>query len=99
MTSLTRHPRFNHFDNIYSQGRGNDGLLEARMAVSRDGRNLTYIDRAAWLPRGDGLPRVNNTGVWEGAFDAASTAVVRGIVQTPEETIMYGWGSQYTHGG
>ena len=35
-------------------------------------------------------------GVYEGAFDAASNAVVRGIVQTETETIMYGWGSQYT---
>lgn len=51
---------------IYSQGRGNDGLLEARLVVSRNGHNVSYVDRAAWLPRGDGEPRFNHTGVYEG---------------------------------
>ena len=90
---------FSHFDTVYSQGRGNDGLLEARMVVSRNGQNLSYIDRGAWLSRGSGEHRRNATGVYEGAFDAASTAVLVGLVQTETETIMYGWGSQYTHGG
>eukprot|EP01046_Picozoa_sp_COSAG06_P037326 COSAG06_NODE_4203_length_4481_cov_3.519651_4_plen_312_part_00 len=90
---------FSHFDTVYSQGRGNDGLLEARMAVSRDGQNVSYIDRGAWLSRGSGEHRRNATGVYEGAFDAASTAVLVGLVQTETETTMYGWGSQYTHGG
>lgn len=90
---------FSHFDTVYSQGRGNDGLLEARMAVSRNGQNVSYIDRGAWLSRGSGEHRRNATGVYEGAFDAASTAVLVGLVQTETETIMYGWGSQYTHGG
>ena len=90
---------FSHFDTVYSQGRGNDGLLEARMVVSRNGQNLSYIDRGAWLSRGSGEHRANATGVYEGAFDAASTAVLVGLVQTETETIMYGWGSQYTHGG
>jgi hypothetical protein len=118
---------YNHFDEIYSQGRGNDGLLEARMAVSRDGTNVSYITRDAWLTRGSGQPRLNHTGicetplhrciaavpggyrsadcaglyVWgadEGAFDAAGTAVARGISQVGDETVLFGWGSQYTHG-
>ena len=91
---------YNHFGTIYSQGRGNDGLLEARMAVSRDGtHNVSYISRDAWLVRGEGQTRVNHTGVYEGAYDAASNAVVRGICQIGEGTLMFGWGSQYTHGG
>ena len=39
--------------------------------------------------------------VWradEGAFDAAGTAVARGISQVGDETVLFGWGSQYTHG-
>jgi len=90
---------YNHFSSEYAQGRGNDGLLEARMAVSRDGKHLTYISREAWLTRGDGEHRMNHTGVYEGAFDTGSNAVVRGLVKTEAETILYGWGSQYTHGG
>eukprot|EP01052_Picozoa_sp_SAG31_P012782 SAG31_NODE_755_length_12319_cov_6.335542_9_plen_141_part_00 len=79
---------YNHFDAHYSQGRGNDGLLEARMAVSRDGtHNVSYISRDAWLSRGEGQPRVNHTGVYEGSFDAASTAVVRGICQVLISTL------------
>ena len=31
----------------------------------------------------------------EGAFDAASNAVVRGFCQVDEETLLFGWGSQY----
>jgi hypothetical protein len=34
----------------------------------------------------------------EGSFDAAGTAVARGICQVGDETVMFGWGSQYTHG-
>lgn len=90
---------YNHFDESYSQGRGNDGTLEARMAVSRHGGNLTYVDRGAWLPRGGGMHRATSTGVYEGRFDAGATAVVAGIVQSEDETVMYGWGTQYTHGG
>ena len=56
---------YNHFDTVYSQGRGNDGLLEARMAISRDGTNVSYITRDAWLPRGSGEPRFNHTGICE----------------------------------
>lgn len=40
-----------------------------------------YLSRDAWLERGVGQPRLNHTGVYEGAFDAASNAVVRGISQ------------------
>lgn len=56
---------YNHFDEFYSQGRGNDGLNEARMAVSRDGTNVSYITRDAWLARGSGQPRLNHTGICE----------------------------------
>lgn len=70
---------YNHFDEVYSQGRGNDGLLEARMAVSRDGANVSYISRDAFLTRGVGQSRVNHTGIYEGAFDAAGNAVARGF--------------------
>lgn len=90
---------YNHFDTVYSQGRGNDGLLEARMAVSRDGQHVKYISREAWVERGIGEHRNASTGVYEGAFDSASTAVARGLFQIGDETWLMGWGSQYTHGG
>ena len=90
---------FDHFDNEYAAGDANDGLLEARMAVSRDGVNLSYISREAFLPRGVGRHRRNNTGVYSGAFDAGSTAVASGLVHTAEQTLLFGWGQQYTHGG
>eukprot|EP00041_Stephanoeca_diplocostata_P017296 m.345125 g.345125 ORF g.345125 m.345125 type:complete len:581 (-) comp20656_c0_seq1:654-2396(-) len=91
---------YNHFDTTYAQGRSNDGLLEARMAVSRDGHSdVHYISRAAWLPRGSGSHRLNHTGVYQGAFDSASTAVARGFFERGDYTIMVGYGSQYTHGG
>ena len=32
------------------------------MAVSRDGRQVNYISRDAWLPRGFGTHRPNHTG-------------------------------------
>jgi hypothetical protein len=43
--------------------------------------------------------KVNNTGVYEGAFDAAAVMIVRGYVQHEEQTVMYSYGEQYTHGG
>jgi hypothetical protein len=69
------------------------------MAVSRDGTQVTYISRQAWLARGSGQPRANHTGVYEGAFDAATAVAVRGFLQVADETWVYGFGSQYTHGG
>eukprot|EP00039_Didymoeca_costata_P014727 m.240982 g.240982 ORF g.240982 m.240982 type:complete len:608 (+) comp16083_c2_seq4:85-1908(+) len=90
---------YNHFTLIQSQGRGNDGLLEARMAVSRNGHNVSYVSREPFYARGMGHNRKNNTGIFEGDFNAASTAVARGMVHLDEKTLMFGFGSQYTHGG
>ena len=55
------------------------------------------------LQRVPGYRSSDGTGlyVWhadEGAFDAAGTAVARGISQVGDETVLFGWGSQYTHG-
>ena len=40
----------------FATGTGNDGILEGRLAVSRDGRNAKYVDapnaREAFLPLG-----------------------------------------------
>jgi hypothetical protein len=77
-----------------------DGLLDAGFAASRDGRTFDRFDRAPFLPRGPGRPRLacatGNAkgmcpGVWEGAFDAGSTAMAAGIMDRgEEETIMIG---------
>lgn len=66
------------------------------MAVGRhhDGP-FSYVSRAAFYPRGEGRHRVNNTGVYEGAFSAAATAVARGLFHVGEETWLVGRGSQY----
>ena len=70
---------YNHFTTSEAQRRHNDGLLESRMVVSRDGIHLRYISRRAWPPRGIGKPRPGETGVFEGAFDAAWTNVGVGV--------------------
>jgi hypothetical protein len=71
-------------------GLTNDGLLDVGFAFSRNGRNFSRGDRAPFLPRGPGRPRTGCAtadggagecpGVWEGAFDAASTAMAVGIM-------------------
>lgn len=76
-----------------------DGLLEARLAVSRSGENVSYISRRAWLPRGVGQVRPYQTCFFDGEFDAASTAVAQGLWQVGDETWLVGWGAQYTHAG
>eukprot|EP01052_Picozoa_sp_SAG31_P004299 SAG31_NODE_177_length_21310_cov_8.894064_3_plen_1058_part_00 len=89
-----------HLDTHESQGRPNDGILEARMAVSRNsGDTPHYITRSAWLPRGAGQLRQGSTGVYEGSFDAGSTAVARGLVHVGDETWLMGYGDQTTHSG
>ena len=92
-----------------ADSQANDGLLEAGFAASRDGRAFERFDRAPFLPRGPGRPRTGCStggapslcpGVWEGAFDAGSTAMAVGIMDRgQEETLMIGAGYQYTHGG
>ena len=90
--------------------RSNDGLLDVGFAASRDGRSFERFDRAPFLPRGAGRPRMGCgseqgraggsvcSGVWEGAFDAGSTNMAVGIMDRgDEETIMIGEGHQYTH--
>eukprot|EP01049_Picozoa_sp_SAG25_P003323 SAG25_NODE_190_length_12277_cov_10.004927_13_plen_660_part_00 len=91
---------YNHFDDVYSQGRRNDGTLEARMAVMRPGATqAVWVSRDPFYPRGAGTPRESNTGVYEGSFDAAATAVGQGVFQVAEETWLVGMGRQYTHAG
>lgn len=83
-------------------GNANDGLLEPRVLISRDGSNFSYIGpngRDAFVPRGVGKHRPNHTGIFEGEFDAASTAVARGIFEVDDKLVLLGYGSQYTHGG
>ena len=88
---------FKHF-----VGPANDGMLEARLLTSRDGVNFSYIGangRDAFLPRGAGVHRPNHTGIFAGEFDAAATAVARGVFELGDKVILLGYGSQYTHGG
>jgi hypothetical protein len=83
-------------------GRGvNDGLLEPRVVASRNGVNFSYIggSRDAFLPRGIGQARPNYVGIFEGEFDAAATAVARGVFEVGDKVVLIGYGSQYTHGG
>lgn len=76
-----------------------DGLLEAHLAVSRDGRNYTRLSREAFVPRGIGHPRAGYPGVFEGALDAASTTVATGSYNIGDQTVMVASGWQATHAG
>ena len=93
-------------DNNHS---GNDGVLDVRLAASRDPQaQFSYVagQRAAWLPRG---PGVFNRSSWAfaGAFDAAMTYMARGWAPVPaasgaaewDTIVMMQYGGQLTHGG
>ena len=76
---------FKHF-----VGPVNDGMLEARLLASRDGANFSYIGangRDAVLPRGVGQHRKGHTGIFEGEFDAAATAVARGLFEVGDKIV------------
>ena len=77
----------------------NDGLLEVHMAAGRDGSQFKRVSRLAFVPRGNGHPRPGFPGIYSGDFDAASTAVAVGTIDSGDETLMYEIGWQYTHGG
>jgi hypothetical protein len=70
------------------------GCNKSDIHAHTSARTLT-LDPSPSVSRPQTVAPLHTTG----AFDSASTAVVRGVVQTDQETIMYGWGSQYTHGG
>jgi hypothetical protein len=76
----------------------NDGLLEVQMAVSSDGMSFKRVSRMAFVARGSGRHRPGTPGVWKGEFDAASTAVAVGTVDSGDETLMYeiGWQCEYS---
>ena len=82
-----------------------DGPLEARFAVSRDGRNFTRLSRRPFVPRGRGKPRPDPRhegrylGVFDGEFDSGSTTVAVGSYDVGDSTIMLEAGWQLTHGG
>lgn len=76
---------FKHFP-----GPANDGLLEARVLASRDGANFSYIGRNgrdAFLPRGMGEHRPGHVGIFHGDFDAAATAVARGLFEVGDRIV------------
>ena len=74
-------------------------LLQVQMAVSSDGFTFKRVSRMAFVARGSGRSRPGTPGVWKGDFDAASTAVAVGTIDSGDETLMYEIGWQYTHGG
>lgn len=78
---------FKHF-----VGAANDGLLEARLVASRDGANFSYIGengRDAFLPRGIGTHRPGYVGIFSGDFDAAATAVARGLFEVGDRIVRW----------
>lgn len=71
-------------------GPANDGLLEARVVASRDGVNFSYIGangRDAFLPRGMGMHRPGHVGIFSGEFDAAATAIARGLFEVGDKIV------------
>jgi hypothetical protein len=87
---------------LHFTGPVNDGMLEARLLASRDGSNFSYIGangRDAFVPRGAGAHRPGHVGIFSGEFDAAATAVARGLFEVGDKVVLLGYGSQYTHGG
>ena len=90
---------FDHYTPAQSQGRSSDGVLWTRLALSRNGVDFSYVSRAPYVERGLGRHRPNNTGVFDGALDAARSIVMAGQLETPDETWLYETGSQITHQG
>lgn len=59
----------------------NDGLLDVRLAYSRDGLNFSFVSRDAFLPRGVGYRRpVNHSHAWSGAFNVFDSDLDAGFV-------------------
>ena len=44
-------------------------------------------NREAFLPRGVGVHRPNHTGIFMGAFDAAATAIARGVFEVGDKIV------------
>ena len=115
-----RHEAYYHFPSTdppnapkACAGKGNDGVLEARLASSRTGLgDFKFVGAAderrpdAWLPRGRGT---FDTDFWRfhGDFDAGHVFVshgwLKGFSAKAEKDwdtiVMYHQGSQLTHGG
>lgn len=86
----------------------NDGVLDVRLAFSRDGTAFRYVggDRAAWVPRGHGArgasPSLYNetegAGGFPAAWDAGLTYMLRGAVDVGDGTLaLHYFGMQGTH--
>lgn len=65
----------------------NDGPLDVRFAVSRDGRVWSRIDRTPFIPLGV-----------EGDFDDSAIYMVTGLIKRGDEIFMYYVGYDFTHG-
>ena len=81
----------------------NNGLLEAHMAVSRDGKAFVRPSRQPYYPRGIGERRPPDDVFsfapdFGGAFDSGSTMVAAGALTVGDEIWQYGFGTQSTHG-
>ena len=83
----------------------NDGFMDVRLAVSRDGSNFTFPSRDAFLPRGVGA-RDAASGLYNASGserDAGFVFATSGGVVDPDPaatsvSLLY-WGSQTTHAG
>jgi len=65
----------------------NDGPLDVRLAVSRDGVGWSYVDRRPFVPLGV-----------EGEFDDSAIYMTTGVIRKGAELWMYYGGYDFTHG-
>ena len=65
----------------------NDGPLDVRLAVSRDGVRWSYVDRSPFVALG-----------LEGEFDDSTIYMTTGLIRKGGELWMYYGGSDFTHG-
>lgn len=65
----------------------NDGPLDIRMAVSRDGMHFSYVERRPFVPLGIA-----------GTFDDSTAYMTTGLIRSGNELYMYYHGCDFTHG-
>jgi len=78
---------YHHYPEPPAGKHRNDGPLDVRMAVSRDGVNFTYVDRSPFVPLGIA-----------GEFDDSTAYMATGVIRNGNELYMYYHGCDFTHG-
>lgn len=64
----------------YPNGTDNDGLLDVRLAASRNGVNFSFVSRDAFLERGIGYRQPGGMGAVSGSFSAGDSDSDAGFV-------------------